>query len=419
MIASADEGMLRRSGARPDLSVVDLHRPWQRRVLDAPSSMNYIAEAPNPLRRADAFERTAETSREERRVTVEDGDFREWLEALGLGAYAGTFADNDVGFDALLRLNEADLKELGLSLGHRRILQGAIEQLRLRSGERAPAAAPSPGAQGERRQITVMFCDLVGSTELSAKLDPEDLRNLIHAYFSSCCTIIEKCGGFTARLVGDGILAYFGYPAAREDAAECAIRAGLQIVESVGRDRLEGRSQVDVRIGLATGVSVISNMVGIGFSELHAVVGRTPNLASRIQSLVGPGTVGVEDDTRRLAGGFFLYADHGLHEVKGFDRPVQVWRVVGESRSSARFDAQHSVRAECIGRDAQLRALQDAWHRVQQGGCHIVTLVGEAGIGKSRLLRAASERFDPPAGVTVFMQSSPSQATNPLHPVID
>jgi class 3 adenylate cyclase/tetratricopeptide (TPR) repeat protein len=352
-------------------------------------------------------------------VTVGDDDFLQWLEALGLGKYATRFAANDVGFDTLRLLSDADLKELGLSLGHRRMLQRAIERLPPPTAARAPAAVPLAQTQGERRQITVMFCDLVGSSELSVRLDPEDLRSLIHAYYSSCCKVIEESGGFNARIIGDGILAYFGYPAAREDAAECAIRAGLRIVESVGRESLEGRIRIDVRIGLATGVSLISDMVGIGFSELHAVMGQTPNLASRIQSLAEPGTVTIADETRRLAGGLFVYADHGSHHVKGFSQPVQVWRVLGESRSGARFDAQHSAHVDCIGRDGQLDTLQNAWTRVQQGSSRIVTLVGEAGIGKSRLLRTASERFKPAPGLTVFMQCAPSQATTPLHPLID
>lgn len=348
-------------------------------------------------------------------MTTGHEEFCRWLEALGLGKYAGTFAAHDVGFDTIFRLDDADLKELGLSLGHRRKLEAAIKELQ----PRAPAAAAAPGGQGERRQITVMFCDLVGSSELSVRFDPEDLRGLIHAYYSSCCRIIEESGGFVARIIGDGILAYFGYPKAREDAAECAIRASLRIVESVGGEWPAGKDRIDVRIGLATGVSVISDMIGIGFSELHAVMGQTPNLASRIQSLVEPGMVAVADETRRLAAGFFLYVDHGSHRLKGFNQPVQVWRVIGESRSRARFDAQHSGQVDCVGRDTQLAALQQAWGQVQQGRCRIVTLLGEAGIGKSRLLRTASERFAPSPGLTVFMQCAPSQTTAPLHPLID
>ena len=353
-------------------------------------------------------------------MTTAGDDFRQWLKALGLERYADAFADNDVDFRALRQLSDADLKELGVSLGHRRILQAAITQVRLDgAGGSPPDAAPAPGSQGERRQITVMFCDLVGSTELSARLDPEDLRSHIHAYYSSCCKTIEQSGGFIARIVGDGVLAYFGYPAATEDAAECAIRAGLHIIESVNLEPVEGASRIDVRIGLATGVSVVGDMVGIGFAELHAVMGQTPNLAARLQSLAGPNTVVIADDTRRLAGGFFIYADHGAHILKGFDHPVQAWRVVGESRSGARFDAQHSVHVDCIGRDAQLGVLQAAWDRVCQGSGRVVTVVGEAGIGKSRLLRTASERLAAQAGLTVFMQCSPSQSGTPLYPLID
>jgi class 3 adenylate cyclase/tetratricopeptide (TPR) repeat protein len=342
-----------------------------------------------------------------------------WLEALGLGRYAGTFADHDVGISDLCRLTDADMKELGLSLGHRRKLEVAIEGLRSDAAACAPTKALFSGGRGERRQITVMFCDLVGSSELSVRFDPEDLRGLIHAYYSSCCKIIEEGGGFVARIVGDGILAYFGYPKAREDAAECAIRAGLRIVESVGDVWPESQERIDVRIGLATGVSVISDMVGIGFSELHSVMGQAPNLAARIQALAEPGTVAVADETRRLAGGLFVYADGGTHRLRGFKEPVHVWRVTGGSPSMARFDAQHSAHVDCVGRDAQLATLQQAWHQVQRWCCRVVTLLGEAGIGKSRLLRTASETLAPSPGLTVFMQCAPSQTATPLHPLID
>lgn len=352
-------------------------------------------------------------------MSAEQDRFRSWLEGLGLAQYTAAFAQNDVGFDALPHLSDADLKELGLSLGHRRLLQHALEQLPRRSGGSIAPAAAAPDGRGERRQITVMFCDLVGSTEMSARLDPEDLRSLIHAYYSSCCKLIEDSGGFIARVIGDGILAYFGYPTAREDAAECAVRAGLRIVERVAQEHVHGVGRIDVRIGLATGLSVISDMVGIGFSELHAVMGQAPNLASRVQSLMPPNTVGIADETRRLAGGFFVYADHGQHVVKGIEQPVQVWRVIGEARAGARFDAQHAPHTDCIGRDAQLDALQRAWGDIRSSGCRIVTLLGEAGIGKSRLLRAASERLAAPGTLAVFMQCSPSQATTPLHPLID
>ena len=345
-------------------------------------------------------------------VASEKNDLVVWLNSLGLGMHAEAFAKNDVTFDLLRALSDADLKELGLSMGHRRILMGAANQLRARK------PVPKKFDHGERRQITVMFCDLVGSTEMSGRLDLDDLRNLIHSYYSSCCNIIEDAGGFTARLIGDGILAYFGYPMAREDAAECAIRASLRILETLASGRLDGTSQFNVHIGLATGMSVISDMVGSGFAERHTATGLTPNLASRIQSLATAGSVFVADDTRRLAGGLFMYADMGWHQLKGLDKPVQVWRVVGESLSSVRFDAQRTEVFECIGRDAEINTVLKSWNLALSGQCSIVKITGEAGIGKSRLLRTASDQFARLSGLAVLLQCSPNQAATPLHPLI-
>lgn len=350
-----------------------------------------------------------------------DEELAQWLASLGLQQYTAAFAAHDVGWATLPLLTDDDLKELGLSLGHRRLLQQALRQRQAVPPGTVTLPSSQPPARGERRQITVLFCDLVGSTEWSHRLDPEDLRNLIHAYYSSCCRIIEQSGGFIARVIGDGILAYFGYPAAREDAAECAIRAGLRVVDAVSRENHAGAGRLEVRIGLATGLSVVSDMVGVGFSELHAVMGQTPNLAARIQALGAPGTVAIADDTRRVAGGFFVYGDLGLHELKGFAQPVQVWRVVGESQAGARYDAQHAARAECIGREVQLELLQSKWDAVRSARYDnaVVTLFGEPGIGKSRLMRTASERLIPQPTHTVLMQCSPSQVGTPLHPVVD
>lgn len=348
-------------------------------------------------------------------MTPLDPAFHDWLQSLGLATYADVFAQQDIGLAALHLLSDADLKELGLTLGHRRVLQRALDLRRVGAAPLSPALV----GEGEQRQITVLFCDLVGSSALAQQLDPEDLRSLIHTYYSLCCRVIEESGGFVARVIGDGILAYFGYPQAREDAAECAIRAGLRILEWVDREHVKGLGRIQVRIGMATGVSVVSDMVGVGFSELHAVTGATPNLASRIQSLVQPGTIGISDETRRIAGGFFVYADLGLHGFNGFDQAVRVWRVVGESSSRDRFEAQHTAMVDCIGRDVELHQLQHAWAQVQQGTCRIVTLVGEAGIGKSRLLRAGRESFSPAPATTLFMQCVPSLASSPFHPLID
>jgi len=320
--------------------------------------------------------------------------------------HAETFRSNDVTFDVLRRLSDADLKELGLSLGHRRILMEAVEQENAKK------------QQGERRQVTVMFCDLVGSTTLSERLDLDDLRGLIHGYYSTCCNLIEEAGGFTARLVGDGILAYFGYPMAREDAAECAIRASLRILERLASARPAAGGELNVHIGLATGMAVISDMVGTGFAERHAATGLTPNLAARIQSLATAGSILVADDTKRLAGGMFTYADLGSHQFRGLEKPVRVWRVTGESLASDRFEAHRSRALACVGRDAELRLLEESWACAQRGEARIVSVIGEAGIGKSRLLRTASGQFARDAARVVLLQCAPNQTSTPLHPLV-
>jgi class 3 adenylate cyclase/tetratricopeptide (TPR) repeat protein len=263
-----------------------------------------------------------------------------------------------------------------------------------------------------------MFCDLVDWTGWAHRLDPEDLTRLTVAYYSLCCRRVAKFGGYTARFEGDGILAYFGYPTAREDAAECAIRAGLEIVDAMSRERLDGRYQCDVRVGMATGPAVISDVVGDGFAESSLVMGPTPSLAKRIQALTQPGAVTVSDDTLRLAGGLFDFVDEGIHVAKGFDAPVQLWRVLGESATSVRFDARRAARYECVGRESHLLALQAVWDRVRDGSCQAVTIVGEAGIGKSRLLRASDASLAPPPSNVLQWQCSSSQAGTPLRPVI-
>ncbi len=351
-------------------------------------------------------------------LTPGDNNLAQWLGSLGLSMHAEAFEKNHVTFEVLCALSDADLRELGLSLGHRRTLMDAVGRLLPQRPSRASGSPQDPVEPGERRQITVMFCDLVGSTEMSARLDLDDLRSVIHGYYASCCTTIEDAGGFIARLIGDGILAYFGYPLAREDAAECAVRASLRILQNLGRERSDGGPQIKVRIGLATGMSVIGDVVGRRFVERHAVTGLTPNLASRIQALAAEGSVVVADETRRLAGGLFIYDDLGSHPIHGLDQPVQLWRVVAESGSSDRFEAHRTETFECLGRNAELDALQQRWDQARRGQGSIVTLIGEAGIGKSRLVRTARDRFAPATGTSVLLQCAPHQTDTPLHPLI-
>ena len=326
-----------------------------------------------------------------------DDEFRAWLESLGLGQHAQAFQDNDVDMGLLPWLSDDDLKEIGLSVGHRRTLRLAIDRLRAEDTEQ-PALAHLAAAQahGERRQITVLACDLVNSTGLSNRLDPEDLGKLIFRYCLKCCRIIKEAGGSDARVVGDGIQALFGYPKAREDAAECAVRAGLRIADLMRHERIDDRQAIEVRVGLATGIVVVGDLVGHGFSERRAVSGPAPNLASRLQSMSEHGTVTVADETRRLAGRFFRYQDGGKHVVKGFEEPVQVWHVLGEAESNARFDSKRAVLAECIGRDESLATLAQAWQSVAEGSCRIVSLAGNRASANPACFEPPPNSWPPP-----------------------
>jgi class 3 adenylate cyclase len=263
-----------------------------------------------------------------------------WLKEIGLDKYIEVFAENDVDLRVLPELSEQDLKELGVSLGHRRILQRAISEL----GEQPASptssvsehdvASTSPSREAERRQLTVMFCDLVGSTALASKLDPEDLREVITSFQDKCREAIDRYSGFIARYMGDGMLVYFGYPQAHEDDAERAARAGLDIVRAMTMLNIGVGKRHEVvlavRIGVATGSVVVGDIVGEGAAEEAAVVGETPNLAARLQGVAEPNQVVVASVTRRLLGALFEYDDLGTHELKGIAQPVQVWRVVRE-----------------------------------------------------------------------------------------
>jgi class 3 adenylate cyclase len=282
-------------------------------------------------------------------------DTATWLRGLGLERYEQAFRDNDVDVDLLSDLTEADLEKLGVtSLGHRKILLRAIEALRWPRAELAasataiadePMLAPRPPAsrsEAERRQLTVMFVDLVGSTALSAKLDPEDMREVIRAYQNAVASEIARFEGHVARFMGDGVLAYFGWPRAHEDAAERAVRAGLALVGVVGKQTEPGGESLAVRVGIATGLVVVGDLIGEGDED--AVIGETPNLAARLQALAVPGSVVISQATRRLVGGLFELHDLGPQRLKGFAEPLAVWRVEGEGRAEDRFEALHGER---------------------------------------------------------------------------
>src|SRR6266478_3101417 len=262
-----------------------------------------------------------------------------WLRGLGLEQYAPAFHDNAIDAEILHELTADDLKDLGVTLvGHRRKLLAAIAALR---SDSPPAPVPETAAvapTAERRQLSVMFCDLVGSTALAARLDPEDLREVIAAYHRAVAEIVAEFDGFVAKYMGDGVLVYFGYPRAHEDDAERAVRAGLSSIDVVGRLDVKS-AKLQARVGIATGLVVVGDLIGEGSAQEQSVVGETPDLAARLQSLAEPHAVVIATGTRRLVGDLFEYRDLGAVEVKGITGPVPAWQVLRPSVVASRFEA--------------------------------------------------------------------------------
>ena len=279
-------------------------------------------------------------------------------------------------------------------------------------------AAPGPEPQAERRQLTVMFCDLVGSTALSARLDPEDLRAVIGAYHRCVAKVIGRGGGFVAKYMGDGVLAYFGYPRADEHDAERAVRTALKLVEKVAGLDTVAAAPLQVRVGIATGLVVVGDLIGQGASQEQAVVGETPNLAARLQALAEPGTVVIAPSTRRLTGGLFEYADLGAVELKGLGAPVMAARVVRGSAAESRFEALRGPATPLVGRDEELALLQRRWQQAKAGEGRVVVLIGEPGIGKSRLAQAMLEELAGEPHTRLRYFCSPHHQASALHPFI-
>ena len=283
----------------------------------------------------------------------------DWLEKLGMSEYAQCFAANGINAAALPHLTDQDLKDIGVLLGHRRIMLAAISKL---AGAAAatpePTARTEPKAQdtAERRQVTVMFSDLVGSTALSARMDPEDLREVIAAYQRCVAETVQRFGGFVAKYMGDGVLVYFGYPQAHEDDAERAVRAGLELIAAVSA--LKAPVSLQTRVGIATGLVVVGDLVGSGEAQERGIVGETPNLAARLQGIAEPNTVVIADGTRRLVGNLFELDDLGSRDLKGITGPVRAWAALRASSVESRFEAQHETKlTPLVGRDEELELL--------------------------------------------------------------
>ena len=344
----------------------------------------------------------------------------EWLVQLGMSEYTQRFAENGINVAALPHLTDQDLKDIGVLLGHRRIMLAAISKL----ADAVPAtpeptkrAEPKPQETAERRQVTVMFSDLVGSTALSARMDPEDLREVISAYQKCIAEIVGRFGGFVAKFMGDGVLVYFGYPQAHEDDAERTVRAGLDLVAAVGA--LKTHAPLQTRIGIATGLVVVGDLIGSGASQEQAIVGETPNLAARLQGIAEPNAVVIAESTRRLVGSLFELADLGPQELKGIAGVVRAWTALRPASVESRFDALHAIGVtELVGREEELDLLLRRWSKAKTGEGQVVLLSGEAGIGKSRLTAALLERLAKEPHTRLRTFCSPQHTDSALHPTI-
>jgi class 3 adenylate cyclase/predicted ATPase len=344
----------------------------------------------------------------------------EWLKKLGMAEYAQRFAENDIDIAVLPHLTDQHLKDLGVSLGHRLKMLHAIAQL----AGAAPATtqpAPEPKFQdsAERRQLTVMFCDLVGSTALSGKLDPEDLRGIIGAYHRCCTDVIERNGGFVAKYMGDGVLAYFGYPQAHEHDAERAVHAGLALVEAVPKLSTAAAAGLQVRVGIATGLAVVGDLIGSGEAQERGIVGEAPNLAARLQGIAGPNTIVIADSTRRLIGNLFKLQDLGARDLKGIAGPTRAWVALRVSSVESRFEAMHVTGLTAlVGREEEFELLLRRWSRAKTGDGQVVLISGEAGIGKSRLTATLLDRLAGEPHTRLRYFCSPQRTDSALYPVI-
>src|SRR5271156_3791839 len=350
-----------------------------------------------------------------------------WLRSLGLEEYEAAFRDNKINERVLPNLTQEDLKEIGVGpVGHRRILLEAIASLRADASGKPPSAdvattssAPSasPEDRAERRHVTVMFSDLVGSTALSARMDPEDLREVISAYQKCVAETVGRFGGFVAKYMGDGALVYFGYPQAHEDDAERAVRAGLELIAAV--TALKSPVPLQTRVGIATGLVVVGDLIGSGEAQEHGIVGETPNLAARLQGIAEPNMVVIAEGTRRLLGNLLELEAHGAKDHKGIAGPVRAFAALRASSAEGRFEAMHgSGLTDLVGREEELELLLRRWSRVKNGQGQVVLLSGEAGIGKSRLTAALLERLASEPHTRLRYFCSPQHTDSAFYPII-
>src|SRR5437899_4183970 len=347
----------------------------------------------------------------------------DWLKELGMSEYTQRFAENDIDFTILGDLTDQDLEKIGIaSLGHRRKLLRAIANLETIEKSAPAVAVPAPAAPlpldiAERRQVIVMFSDLVGSTALSARMDPEDLREVISAYQECVAEVVRRFDGFVAKYMGDGVLVYFGYPQAHEDDAERAVRAGLELVHAV--TALKSSAPLQARVGIATGLVVVGDLIGSGEAQERGIVGETPNLAARLQGIAEPNRVVISESTRRLLGSLFQLEDLGAKDLKGIAGPVRAWAALRQASLGSRFEALHAGGlTDLIGREEELELLLRRWSKAKTGEGQVVLLSGEPGIGKSRLTAALLERLTTEPHTRLRYFCSPFHTDSALYPFI-
>jgi class 3 adenylate cyclase/predicted ATPase len=346
-------------------------------------------------------------------------DIDGWLRGIGLAQYAEIFRANDIDGELLRRLTYDDLKDIGVvSFGHRKKLLEAIAGLAAAVPVSPQPALIEPKAHdaAERRQVTVMFSDLVGSTALSARMDPEDLRDVISGYQKCVAQTVQRFGGFVAKYMGDGVLVYFGYPQAHEDDAERAVRAGLELIQAVGR--VGSGAPLQTRVGIATGLVVVGDLIGSGDAQERGIVGETPNLAARLQGIAEPNMVVIAESTRRLLGNLFDLQKLGAKDLKGIPEPVQAWAALRVSAVESRFEALRTVTTPLVGRDEEMALLVRRWEQAKAGEGQIVLVCGEPGIGKSRLAQTLVERLAGEPHIRLRFFCSPHHQDSALYPVI-
>ena len=353
-----------------------------------------------------------------------------WLAELGLEKYLFTFEEAEIDFETLSDLAEDDLKELGLPLGPRRKAWGAIQRLgsvgitsavapNVATPQESASISEATSSDAERRHLTVMFVDLVGSTEMATRMDAEDMRDVITSYQNTVAGVVSRFEGFIAKFMGDGVLCYFGWPRANEDDAERAVRAGLSIIDAVKKTKAPNGSPLSTRVGIATGVVIVGDLIGSGATQEAAVVGETPNLAARLQGVADLNQLVVAKETQRLLGTIFDLALLDGQELKGIAGPVDAYRVEGEATVQSRFAAHQSgTLTPIIGREREIELMTERWAMARSSQGQLALVTGEAGIGKSRITQAVIDEVAQEEHIRMTYQCSPYHADSAFYPVI-